>query len=1188
MELELRTKIEAITEDVASLTRVRNRLAASPDTQLPRILTALVPKLMLRLEQYHEASFEYAEYQEIRLKALENVSGILGHGLERVRGNLGIKVTEIINTLLRFTTSKSPVASTWALAFLRFGIQRCTADTLPTSTMASLVHCVDASHRELLFQGKTSTRKRLDNASWLLLDCIVMHAGLTPLIDWDLDSYESQGLRWETKNSDSWDSITPDGASLAVLEDGAGVLDLLLDLLLFWPTEAAARCGISEDGDLRMTHRSRISEEEIPVQAQRMRPQGANGRTRWNETTLLYLRHLKLNALRCAIWPAGKALFQGKHMDTALLLSILTAAHNSNHGRLAADFLNEYNSSISLKKKKGASFKISSATCSLALASSLLILMVGDQISQPLLRTFVEKHKRTPWESILGSRPLRESMQRPPLPFPVAARALQFLLDHPIVWPNTEKETKDDVRLLIDLSLLLGNQQGHWSFLSADEQRKGKFWAVQLVESLYKQLLHSSIIDLQDADDWASHVFEKCIDASVEVLTVVVELGDSNVEKLRQPHNQTPLGVPGPFHRRNDLNRLLDEHRTNQKKRKLGMEEAALARQVAYALITKLAAFSFGRENRPFELPIFLIKCAVYEDEFMEHYVTEALDALLNEYTIALDTNKKFQVGHNQSSAGSSRELEAVSLLPSLLDAVCSDAVPARVAAINWIRKLLRRLDPQAAYFLASYMVGDEDASVSSAARDVIKHEKNSILDASTRKKLAIFIDIETDAGLSYAETKLKSRITELSERLEVPLESAAILLCDHLFSVEDSQTAFENNAKAVQVKSGLISELKENDTQPSLSEFSHNQVCGICYDDTENSETFSMECGHVFCRDCWVSFLETSATAGSPMSFLNVRCPQHDCSARILSHHLQAIGSQFYKKRSQAFVEAFIEFDQCFRRCTGPDCKFIGVIPTLGQRSLVTTCEHCETSFCFHCGDTPHQPARCEDVAQWNKLKESSNFWIRRNAKPCPGCKAPIEKNQGCNHMICERCETQFCWLCLTKLQAHSEDHVCNRYDPSSNAEDDLERRALFNADRYQAHDQAEQFALDQRKSLLEKPEKLTEMFWFLTTDDEAILQAALGTVIDARRFLKNSYIASFGSRSDSTKLAVLESQQAALEIFTERLSQLTETNLQRLYTEKGEKRLQAHFRGLDFYRVSVMKYIDRFLANVLPENSV
>ena len=111
---------------------------------------------------------------------------------------------------------------------------------------------------------------------------------------------------------------------------------------------------------------------------------------------------------------------------------------------------------------------------------------------------------------------------------------------------------------------------------------------------------------------------------------------------------------------------------------------------------------------------------------------------------------------------------------------------------------------------------------------------------------------------------------------------------------------------------------------------------------------------------------------------------------------------------------------------------------------------------------------------------------------------------------MTCERCKTQFCWLCVTKLQTHSEDHVCNRYDPLSNAENDFERRALFNTDRYQAHNQAEQFELDQCKTLNEQPDKLTEMFSFLTLDDEAILQQALETVIDARIFLKKIYIAS------------------------------------------------------------------------------
>jgi hypothetical protein len=156
----------------------------------------------------------------------------------------------------------------------------------------------------------------------------------------------------------------------------------------------------------------------------------------------------------------------------------------------------------------------------------------------------------------------------------------------------------------------------------------------------------------------------------------------------------------------------------------------------------------------------------------------------------------------------------------------------------------------------------------------------------------------------------------------------------------------------------------------------------------------------------------------------------------------------------------------------------------------------------------------------------------------------------------------------------------VCNRYEASECAADDLERRALFVADRFQAHDGAEKFARDQYQSFHEKPEKLAETFWFLTEDDEEILFCALETVVDARVFLKNSYIASFGLRNEPDNLGILESHQAALELFTERLSQLTETNLQRLYLEKGEQKVKSHFRGLAFYYASVRNYMERFLG--------
>lgn len=58
----------------------------------------------------------------------------------------------------------------------------------------------------------------------------------------------------------------------------------------------------------------------------------------------------------------------------------------------------------------------------------------------------------------------------------------------------------------------------------------------------------------------------------------------------------------------------------------------------------------------------------------------------------------------------------------------------------------------------------------------------------------------------------------------------------------------------------------------------------------------------------------------------------------------------------------------------------------------------------------------------------------IQATTKPCPECRAKIEKRGGCDHMSC-RCGHQFCWVCSAPWRAiirhgnHRHDESCRHY---------------------------------------------------------------------------------------------------------------------------------------------------------------
>ena len=53
--------------------------------------------------------------------------------------------------------------------------------------------------------------------------------------------------------------------------------------------------------------------------------------------------------------------------------------------------------------------------------------------------------------------------------------------------------------------------------------------------------------------------------------------------------------------------------------------------------------------------------------------------------------------------------------------------------------------------------------------------------------------------------------------------------------------------------------------------------------------------------------------------------------------------------------------------------------------------------------------------------IYEEDASFLLENTKPCPKCRNPIQKNAGCNHMTCAKCNSSWCWICGGKIRGDS-----------------------------------------------------------------------------------------------------------------------------------------------------------------------
>ncbi|XP_042179455.1 cullin-9-like isoform X5 [Oncorhynchus tshawytscha] len=243
------------------------------------------------------------------------------------------------------------------------------------------------------------------------------------------------------------------------------------------------------------------------------------------------------------------------------------------------------------------------------------------------------------------------------------------------------------------------------------------------------------------------------------------------------------------------------------------------------------------------------------------------------------------------------------------------------------------------------------------------------------------------------------------------------------------------------------------------------------------------------------------------------------------------------------ALLRGYVECCSNLTWCTNPlGCDQILCRENIGSMG---TCSKCCWSSCFSCNfPEAHYPASCSHMSQWiddggyyegMTMEAQSKHLAKLISKRCPSCQAQIEKNEGCLHMTCAKCNHGFCWRCLKPWKPTHKDYfncaaMVSKAARQEKKFQDYNERCTF-------HNQAKDFAINLESKV--------------SSINEALQMKSLTFVIDAckvlaqaRKVLAYSCVYSYYNQ-DTEKMDVMEQQMEALELHTNTLQILLEETL-------------------------------------------
>jgi len=210
-----------------------------------------------------------------------------------------------------------------------------------------------------------------------------------------------------------------------------------------------------------------------------------------------------------------------------------------------------------------------------------------------------------------------------------------------------------------------------------------------------------------------------------------------------------------------------------------------------------------------------------------------------------------------------------------------------------------------------------------------------------------------------------------------------------------------------------------------------HNKHIGTCHICYTHIKTIVSPCECSICPSCWSQMILTKVQETNSVHE-TITCPRETCKKQLSITSLSSkLPRHARDEIDQANLKVYLSKASDIRQCPSKKCNYAGVIDTKTSCSEKLRCKACGTTWRDKVHYTSFEKIQYS-LSQVIKQKNEvfSELWKKMRTKKCPSCKVSIDKNGGCDHMVCSKCNYQFCWACLQTSNSPGHDLSRHNYE--------------------------------------------------------------------------------------------------------------------------------------------------------------